>query len=559
MNLIQRVEVEGFRSLRKVEIRTGSFSAITGRNNSGKSNLLRALNLFFNDEIEPNIQLDFARDYYRHRKGGGAQKITIGITFALPKTFNFRKNYQDVAKLLKGASFTIKKRWQRSRPDIPVFFLGDQELDAEKSLIIRKFLGLIKFRYFQAGASPLDTIRREGSSLQSLLLKRARISEQSEDQTPLFMALAEAAKTLLLDPVRHFKSDLLSDQNAALLTPASIEDLFFPFAFQIASNGVTFDDSVQGSGIQSLLTLATSYMVDCDYSQRFGYRQATIWALEEPEVYLHSDLEATVASGLLSMTSEESARLQIICSTHSGLFLQHSNFSSILSINSSGESICETTGVTDVASIKKASELGISQWQDPLLYYPKFPLLIVEGKSDFEILHQAFRLANIDLNEHNIKVSYLELLDAENSSTGGIEATKRFLKNRLHILRLRPENAKIVVLLDWESQNRAAIFNELRSKQLKCVVWPEDHLNPELDQTFRGIERALSTQIITSSDPTGTLIGRKGNGALTINQQNLEPLKHRILSRIQNHRLSIDDISHFVDFLPTLISTILTP
>lgn len=66
----------GFKLIRKIEIRylrslyvatfkdLGDLNLLFGRNDSGKSNVLRALNLFFNGEITtatyPDFQLDFS-------------------------------------------------------------------------------------------------------------------------------------------------------------------------------------------------------------------------------------------------------------------------------------------------------------------------------------------------------------------------------------------------------------------------------------------------------------------------------------------------------------------
>jgi len=38
-------------------------NVIFGRNDSGKSNLLRALNLFFNEEVEPEREIEFNLDF----------------------------------------------------------------------------------------------------------------------------------------------------------------------------------------------------------------------------------------------------------------------------------------------------------------------------------------------------------------------------------------------------------------------------------------------------------------------------------------------------------------
>ena len=53
--IIEKIEIENFRSIKKKvtleDSPTSSFKVFVGPNNSGKSNILRALNLFFNFRI----------------------------------------------------------------------------------------------------------------------------------------------------------------------------------------------------------------------------------------------------------------------------------------------------------------------------------------------------------------------------------------------------------------------------------------------------------------------------------------------------------------------------
>ncbi len=63
MRLIQSIQVEGFRSIQSASLTPLSgLTTFVGKNSSGKSNLLRALSLFFNNELEPGRPLVFARD-----------------------------------------------------------------------------------------------------------------------------------------------------------------------------------------------------------------------------------------------------------------------------------------------------------------------------------------------------------------------------------------------------------------------------------------------------------------------------------------------------------------
>ncbi|EFB9622617.1 TPA: AAA family ATPase, partial [Escherichia coli] len=50
---IRRIEITNFRSIQKIVIDSARLQIIVGNNDAGKSNILRALNLFFNSQTNP--------------------------------------------------------------------------------------------------------------------------------------------------------------------------------------------------------------------------------------------------------------------------------------------------------------------------------------------------------------------------------------------------------------------------------------------------------------------------------------------------------------------------
>ena len=60
---IRQVHIENFRSIQRLTITTEQLSVFVGKNDCGKSNILRALNLFFNGITNPGKQFDFNEDY----------------------------------------------------------------------------------------------------------------------------------------------------------------------------------------------------------------------------------------------------------------------------------------------------------------------------------------------------------------------------------------------------------------------------------------------------------------------------------------------------------------
>ena len=125
MITISDIEISRFRSIRDAKFEDlHDFSVLAGLNNSGKSNFLRALNLFFTGRPEPELLFNLARDYYRGELSAKKKKnIRISVHFTLPKTFRFRGGLKSVEDLL-GRDFTITKEWAFRQTDTTVYLNG---------------------------------------------------------------------------------------------------------------------------------------------------------------------------------------------------------------------------------------------------------------------------------------------------------------------------------------------------------------------------------------------------------------------------------------------------
>lgn len=88
--MISRISIRNFRSIANEDIDANWITTFVGANDAGKSNVLRALNLFFNGRTAADEPFEFARDYnqfaaVRQRK---APQIEITIVFDLPDGYH---------------------------------------------------------------------------------------------------------------------------------------------------------------------------------------------------------------------------------------------------------------------------------------------------------------------------------------------------------------------------------------------------------------------------------------------------------------------------------------
>lgn len=80
MKIIEKIEIHRFRSISDVEIETDELVILSGINNSGKSNVLKALNLFFNSESGFGKKYDFEYDYNKAFTGQARGRREVKIT-----------------------------------------------------------------------------------------------------------------------------------------------------------------------------------------------------------------------------------------------------------------------------------------------------------------------------------------------------------------------------------------------------------------------------------------------------------------------------------------------
>jgi len=558
MITIHDIEISRFRSIRDAKLADlHDFSVLAGLNNSGKSNFLRALNLFFTGRPEPELPFNLARDYYRGELSAKRKKnIHISVHFTLPKSFRFRGGLKSVEDLL-GRDFTIKKEWAFRQTDTTVYLNGSpMPLPPDDVVKVTQFLSLISFRYVPNRVVPTEIIRKEQQALRDVLVRRlAKFKKQSEE---VFKGLETTAESLVLavsDDIKQFAPDI---KKVRLATASSLADLAFQFGYKLEEGGAEMDENEQGSGMQSLLMLETLHLIDRDYFQQFGWKQAAVWAVEEPESSLNTALEARTAHFLSRVAKEHGGRLQIIATTHSDLMIQYGGggyYIEKLPTTSKGvESIATSKTPKDL--VEHSSRFGVSRWVNPVLLCPLEPLVLVEGKFDRDFLFHCFRALRISQPP---RIACLE--DLKNDpSKGGVETLIAFVKENADVIRARQSFAKVCVLLDWDSTdkipNLLAMFKT--SEPFVAMAWDvtEANLNFFYSQNCKGVERFYPDSVLAEARTSRPdIFFTNPQGATVVRKEEIAALK-KLLNDVVNKGLRESDVSHAKPLVDRLIAAL---
>lgn len=494
MELIHNIRVEGFRSIGDHPLAVvGGMTTLVGKNSSGKSNVLRALNLFFNHEVDPGVALEFSRDLHvaPGPKAKKKRRIRVSVEFHLPDNFHFPKAISG-ARARLGPQFRIVQTWERDRQDRIAHtialsdFSGTEEDGAE---LAGQFLNLLTYRYIPNRTVPALVLRDESRALAKSIQIRLKGNTSVND---LLEALHGAAGRLLKPIGRSLRSTGAPLDNPQVAAPGDLGELLTVTGFQATGlGGATVRDQEWGSGHQAFFLYELLCALDTHYSKFFGWKQATIWGVEEPESGLHRDLETGLARELRRWVGDLRCKLQIIATTHSPVFAMASDVGYWSSIES-GVSSFEPMAIPDL--VRSAEIDGVSGWIQPILAFPSNPVILVEGATDVAAFYHVAAVAG----DREVRVLSLPQLDPAEKGAGK-DSIVAYLKRHAGLLPNRPQGAPLVVVFDWDVSDDALQQARLAygaGGEKRVIRMDPTYCDARLGKNFRGIERFYPVPII---------------------------------------------------------------
>ena len=531
MRLIKLIQIEGFRSIQAATLSPlAGFTSFVGRNSSGKSNILRALNLFFNDHLEPGRRLSFGRDAYdevpRLKK---KKRIAITLSFEVPPNFRFRRGLDALAAI--GPAFTIRRTWEID-PRRQVIETSDLMVEgaavANGKDLARQFLSLVTFRYIPNRSVPARLLRDESQAIANAIFRKIRGGDQGAE---LLKSLGEAAARLLQDAAKSLSStgSPLSDPSVA--TAETIGQMLQMSGFQATGrHGGVVQDEDWGAGHQAFFLYSLLRAVDTDVSQSFGWRQAAVWAVEEPESALHRDLETRLADELRSWALDEGSRLQIFQTTHSPILTMASESGFWVELEGKRSTFADMS----VPELTRAAELrGVSGWVHPVLSFPWNTVVLVEGEIDAKVLMHVASLAGV------MSLRFLPLPTLDRSERGGgKDQIIKYLRAHSRLIANRPKSAPLIALFDWEvADTKLAQAREAYGQGADRFVVRMDHslCSQELGSTFRGIERFYPPRVISDAHAADEMIvGMRAGRPYSVAADQLSRGKNHLMNRLLN-------------------------
>jgi len=298
--VITKVSIKNFRSIDFADIPFGEITTFVGRNDAGKSNILRALNLFFNGRTDPETPFLFIRDFNRFAETPAkkAKEISIGVTIRLPDSYR-RDGYPD--------EIFWKKVWRSDgyqRDMESQTYIDWQDFPPRSR--IRAWAEKIIFEYVPAIKDKEFFIDLQGKVYDVL----ASVAEAD------LRSSASAFEQHIQDHLANLTQDVSGTfHDSSLITlPANLRHIFEKLEF--ASSGIPL--SLRGDGIKVRhIPMILKFLADKRNSLANSIKHTHIWGIEEPE----NNVEMVSCFEMAKQFSDYAAQgIQAVISTHSPVF-----------------------------------------------------------------------------------------------------------------------------------------------------------------------------------------------------------------------------------------------
>ena len=408
--IIKKIKSKNYRSLENIEIEFNPYyNALSGKNNSGKSNLIKAILSFltYNYKIFGNYQsgqINHKSDYPSwKKKEKKKEEIVIEITLELDSSndaglYKFIRelifkddeasNNEQELLLIKATNLP-----EKNNTSIEISFGGHNiEDEYKRDELLNRIRSSESVLFHNSTENePFFLSQRRRDTLSSYLG-----SDDLENITKKKEVLERAVKSSLKKHQTEFSSllgRLTEKYDVSLGIPSlNIDRESIDISLKEKGVEVSLEDWGSGTKNRTLILLNLMNAKRIQSSGNLNKRLTPVVIIEEPESFLHPSAQAEFGRVLQDIASE--FKIQILVATHSPYLLSHKEpkanllLERNLNIKDKGSKLINTDG--DKWYEPFALSLGISGDDfGPLkttIFSGTSDIILVEGTSDKEYL-----------------------------------------------------------------------------------------------------------------------------------------------------------------------------
>ena len=497
---ITKIDIKNFRSVRNLSLLPGQMAVLVGKNDAGKSNVLRALNLFFNEKTDPPEQLYFDSDHnVFNRPNRRAKEIGVKLDIELPATYH-RTNGEYVVWekrwRAEGEVYNEYKGYRRNSDIRSTSQAKEVKIPAKSN--VHGLLRNINFVYVPA-IKDLEYFSELRASIYGI------ISDVADQEFRNSSQEFEQSIAHQLEDLTARIADSLGLQSRLAL-PRDMSHIFESLDFLSEGQNISLD--ARGDGVKARhIPLILKFMADKKRSLlvKGAHAHNFIWGYEEPENSLELSSSMELADQFWNFLDDGIS--QIILTTHSPVFYnihcsqaEDDNCISChhiyMDAKDDGTKEAKRLGELDehmgtaalLAPMVADIEEKFRRQNQAKAKVEEFAAanrrkLFVEGPSDKDIITKALQVFAPD---HADEID----VETQNEGGGGFTYVVDMLSSWRHKAKHHPELPKAAGLVDGDrdAQKAATEWNQPPNniKSAKCFRLPTPvHIQPIFHASFR--------------------------------------------------------------------------
>ena len=468
---IKKITIHNFRSIKNGKFELKNYSLLIGENNAGKSNVLRALRVFYEE-----LKFDSKIDFPKFETEDNESWIEIEYLTNEEEQDSLKNEYKSsdsilkVRKILKTENTDFKRLVKSNQSNIFAyekgilsknFFYGAKNISQSKlgHIIYIPEISKVDDNLKMSGPSPLREM------INFVIKKVVQKSPSFNNLNSAFEKFNREFKTEAKDDfsIEQLENDINTEiQNWDIkfgLNINSIQpnDIVKNLVSHHIKDGNLNNQTVKidsfGQGVQrhliySLLKLSSKYSDSSPLKDKKEFNpDLTLILFEEPEAFLHPSQQEKLNINLRKLSSENAQ--QILITTHSPLFVSKNieNLDSLIKTN--------RTNSTELFQIKKENIDGLTDENIGLFKHFKDILL---NESQDEALKTKIRQRNL-ANETSNEIEQSESEKFKFSLWMDSERTSLFFAKKVLIC----EGASEKIFIDYLINNQ---WSELKDEHL---------------------------------------------------------------------------------------------
>lgn len=490
---IINVTISRFRSILNLDIsisEENNMIAICGKNNVGKTNTLRALNLFFNpNDFEQ--QLDIPK--IKHATGGQSVYPKIEITFYDSAESTYYCISRDLKKFLENncglSGYSFK-------------YIGKRKVNRETKGIedLKKFLDKIKFTYIESINTFIpELISNLTEDMIDIQYNRTRFTQSKKNLKDAYETYVDGLQEILdvfskeiSETFKVFQEQWHVQFNVPKKSESFRELISDDVTLTLNDNG---SEGIldKGAGLQRLATILLTF----EMLSRIKKTKQMIICIDEPDAYMHEGLQKK----LKAFFDEKSDEAQLFFTTHSKVFINPYNMDNVNLLDAKVYEQYSTRKKKNISVIETlkididtkegynhiCNHLGIEMVCYDVLQKNN---ILVEGKCDKKYITELGKFFGLDipniepLNGADNAKKYLEFYNSyyQNNPVDYKPKIKLFLDNdpkgrsvfqQIKTIQYNNIDVKCLLSSNFCSNSNKALNKNITNNEIEDLLYPE--------------------------------------------------------------------------------------